>query len=1221
MRRVAAALLPDPTTLYILGSLDPRTKGEPAIGKKKRPILGRDRPLEGVGSLSGAIALLGASTDGTTSRDVRSGARHGEGGSCREDGRTRGTQSRPQFHASQHAQQARSWMPSTTIAGCPWRRRLAGKVGPRLHDPALTVLSLAGHPSPSPTPNDPIESLAHISLPSLTTPRRCTLPGPPRHSAAVDILPSAPLLARRLTSHPQLSADIYLRRAAVSTAHPPSSAPHYTGQRSVDPSLVHGYLQSCHAVAHCDHPATSRNPLIPILLLAGGPPDCASHRTGKPAVCPSRQQASRADSFPLAYLPTKSISSLAGLSQARTVTISTPIRIQSILSPPDPPDTDDTQTNSSYQSAPKRRYDDPSGHPDASLIPPTPPAPPDRRLSTATDLSQGSGVGGVPRGYVDHEMKPVLAGLTFESKKQNKMRPPMRSSIACLRCRKSKIKCENNGGTSPCDSCLKTGKDCVFKLPEANPTPPKRNEPPSAIKQERDGGSDRKKLKKIDELSKLDGEKATLFADEVLSAPFLTEDVWDQVLDLYKLHFAPELPFLHLPTMKEKLGRRFRNQQPESSADFNLVLLGVLTLTARYHTDLVKYLAHICNAQGGNARSRPVQTQVDPAAASEYYAETLTRALGSVRNAMGSASVERVQALLMLGLYEWGQTRPNTGGLGAWMFVGTAIRMAQFLQLGFLDRDFRAIGEKLHDKKKSGSQSQETLEKEIKRRTMFSCFVLDRMLSCGKERQAILHPSRLSIQLPCSEDKFDLAMNASTGFLDPRDDDPMVSDDSVLSRFIQLVHLWGDISRYSVDGGRLIETLPPWDRESSFFKLRTRLLTFEEELPATFTFSRSNYFKHENHQASSVYVLMHMLRNVCLIMLHREYIPFVPIRCSEPEGPIDDPIPPKDQNPPGFWLDSAEQVFKGAREIIDLIEICQKKDKLPQSTIVLFAIWTAAFVSLYAIHFEQMDTQQHILSYKWNEPAENEQVDIFRHGPLGLANTTLNKMSICLSMATTYVTVLQKMDVYFVRIKQDYHNHVKENKGLSEKTSLSLRLGGRGGGLEEYKNLPMLKEFGYLQPHDHSSMDHPDQSRASTMDRMSPITSDNHLPPIDRGGPPRSMPSGSFTAINHAGPYGLNGSAGHRPEDAHTDNWNRPSNLIRQAQSPSQAIASSTLAMLNSSTAVAQSSPSDDEYSLFDQERKRFANTNDLTILTQNNDPWMDAQQFPFFDLPNDLYT
>lgn len=486
-------------------------------------------------------------------------------------------------------------------------------------------------------------------------------------------------------------------------------------------------------------------------------------------------------------------------------------------------------------------------------------------------------LGGVARGYVGAEMKPMMAGGYESRKQQAKLRPPMRSSIACLRCRKSKIKCENNGGSSPCDSCIKTGKECIFKLPEANPAPAKRSDPPVGVKQERDGGSDRKKLKRIDDISKMDNHKATIYADEVLAAPFLTEDLWEQVLDLYKLHFAPELPFLHLPTMKDKIAHKFKSAQQDCSPDFNLVLLGVLTLTARFHPDLVKYLAHVCSAQGGNARSRPVQTQSDPAAASEYYADTLTMALGPLRTTMRVASVERAQALLMLGLYEWGQTRPQSGGLGAWMYVGIAIRMAQFLKLGFGDKSSpTSETERLSvepQPRSSASQSQLIQEKEVQRRTMFSCFILDRMLACGKERLSIMRTEDLQIQLPCPEDKFDLSVEVHTGFLYPRSTrGRSVTDDSVLSQFIRLVDLWGEVSKFSTAGGRLTEEFPPWDERTTFRALREEVEAFDAELPPTFTFSRSNYYKHENHQASSVYVLLHMLRNVCLIMLHREYV-------------------------------------------------------------------------------------------------------------------------------------------------------------------------------------------------------------------------------------------------------------------------------------------------------------------------------------------------------------
>ncbi|KAL7627602.1 hypothetical protein AAE478_001795 [Parahypoxylon ruwenzoriense] len=774
------------------------------------------------------------------------------------------------------------------------------------------------------------------------------------------------------------------------------------------------------------------------------------------------------------------------------------------------------------------------------------------------------------------------------------MRPPMRSSIACTRCRKSKIKCtsslqsiqtirsiqniqgENIGAHSPCDNCVKTGKECVFKLPDNSPL--KRTDPPTTTKQERDGGPDRKKLKKIDDISKVDNQKASVYAEEVLSAPFLTEDMWEQVLDLYKLHFAPELPFLHLPTMKEKLGRKFKTSQPDSSSDLNLVLLGVLTLTARFHPDLVKYLAHICNNQPGNARTRPVQTQFDPAAASEYYADILTMALGPLRTAMKVASVERVAALLMLGLYDWSQARPKAGGLGAWMYVGLAIRMAQYLGLGFGDvpesgdPHARAID---IQRRNSCQQSQVALEKEVRRRTMFSCFILDRMLACGKERVSIIQREDLQIQLPCSEDKFDLAMEVQTGFLTDRGRHGL--DDSVLSRFIQLVDIWGEVSKFSSRGGRLNEISFPWDDRTTFYKLNEKLAIFDAELPGTFTFSRSNYFKHENHQASSAYVLLHMLRCVCLIMLHREYIPFVPIRCKQPEGPLDSPTFPKDEPPKGFWIASAEQVFKGAREIVDLIEICQRKDKLPQSTIVLFAIWTAAFVGLYAVHFPQMDTERHMLDYDFENPRQEESMaEVFRRGSVAYTYVTLNKMSTWLKMASTYVGILRQMDKYFEKIKQDYYQFAANNARAEQKT-LRVREGGTGGGLEEYRLMSKkLKDFGFLQPdeHEHEHVDGPERSSPSTTE---------HAPSADmeafRTSPPAKTseptPVSSFTAINHtpimpAAEVGRDTGYPTPLPEVYSDSWRYHSHTQQQQHQPPPPAYTVSGAMLNPEAIAAE---------------------------------------------------
>jgi hypothetical protein len=91
-------------------------------------------------------------------------------------------------------------------------------------------------------------------------------------------------------------------------------------------------------------------------------------------------------------------------------------------------------------------------------------------------------------------------------------------------------------------------------------------------------------------------------------------------------------------------------------------------------------------------------------------------------------------------------------------------------------------------------------------------------------------------------------------------------------------------------------------------------------------------------------------------MLHREYVPFIPLRCKKPEGPLDPPLfpPAKYDVPPGYWEDSARQCFKAARDLVDLARTCQEWNVLVQTPIVGFAIYTVAFVGVYCINFPWM---------------------------------------------------------------------------------------------------------------------------------------------------------------------------------------------------------------------------------------------------------------------------
>lgn len=471
------------------------------------------------------------------------------------------------------------------------------------------------------------------------------------------------------------------------------------------------------------------------------------------------------------------------------------------------------------------------------------------------------------------------------------------------------------------------------------------------------------------------------------------------------------------------------------------------------------------------------------------------------------------------------------------MYVGLAIRLAQALGLGFGDEPEKpstlstAINRSLKPKSALPPAEMTTL-KEIKRRTMFSCLILDRMLACGKERVSTIRSEDLQIQLPCTEMAFDLSEEVSTAFLQSSSVEPRKishRNDSVLARFVRLVDIWGEISKYSFAGGRLVEDRPPWDETTQFYRLRKKLEEFYSDLPPTFTLSSSNYHKHENHQASSVYISLHMLGSVCQIMLHREYIPFIPIRCRKPVGPLDEPTFPEGRYeiPEHFWETSAEKVFKSARDIVDLIKL--SRDKLPMSSLVLFAIWTAAFDGIYAWHFRHMDQGRHMLT-KEDAPPQGEEEDITNTGPTGVTFQTLTRMSGWLKMAGTYVKYFRDMDKFYDRVKLDHKRHVRKKLPDAKTTSdgkMSIRLGGDGGGLDEWKlqNSKVVNN-GTILAEDEKQTEGSDRSRASTIDRSS-IGPDSYVAAsvasaasTDRR-TPRSTPSLSmpFTAINSGGTF------------------------------------------------------------------------------------------------------
>ena len=288
-------------------------------------------------------------------------------------------------------------------------------------------------------------------------------------------------------------------------------------------------------------------------------------------------------------------------------------------------------------------------------------------------------------------------------------------------------------------------------------------------------------------------------------------------------------------------------------------------------------------------------------------------------------------------------------------------------------------------------------------------------------------------------------------------------------------------------------------------------------------------------------MVMHTVYFLCQIMLHREYVPFIPIHCSKPSGPLDPPKFPPETVPEGFWEDSARQCFRSAREIIDLVQICSDWDALVQTPIVGFAIYTVAFVGVYCISFPWMDPEDYMSPPSQpdaNSPSSDWNNSKGYKAALR-ASTIVGLMRKNLHMANGWLKAIQKMLRYFCRVKEDYAKSVRsasknpsENDPLRSSAGL-LSLHEGGGGLPDFKRFERaLKEFGALDdedvemgnaggkgngtvPLDVDKVDEKEDNNEKEDDNESAVKSEEPEPP-----PPssttevRKTGSGSWSAIN-----------------------------------------------------------------------------------------------------------
>ncbi|KAH6642669.1 fungal-specific transcription factor domain-containing protein [Boeremia exigua] len=287
---------------------------------------------------------------------------------------------------------------------------------------------------------------------------------------------------------------------------------------------------------------------------------------------------------------------------------------------------------------------------------------------------------------------------------------------------------------------------------------------------------------------------------------------------------------------------------------------------------------------------------------------------------------------LLLGLHEFGTCQ----GGRSWMFGGMAQRMAYALQLHKENEYDPLVNDP--DKKPLSAT-----DREIRRRTMWSCFLMDRFNSSGSDRPLFVHEQYIEVQLPVKEHLYIHEIHAPTENLEGAVPNPVPPDSGQLANprenmgvtayTVRLVCVWGKLVKYMNLGGKEREAEPMWSSESTFFQIKKETLEFKDLLPEMLVYTPENLKSHAIGKTANSFLYLHILWQQIMLFMHRFALPSTA-----------GARPPKDM-PHEFLTNSAHTALDSANQISILIN-----EAMDHNVVAPFAGYSAFFSSTVHVH-------------------------------------------------------------------------------------------------------------------------------------------------------------------------------------------------------------------------------------------------------------------------------
>ena len=600
-------------------------------------------------------------------------------------------------------------------------------------------------------------------------------------------------------------------------------------------------------------------------------------------------------------------------------------------------------------------------------------------LDTNTSPDNGQGLGLLGAGdtmgdgstiamKVDDSVSGDQADELKASKRYDKGDPPpwsemktkagkerKRLPLACIACRRKKIRC--SGEKPACKHCLRSRIPCVYKVttrkaaprtdymamldkrlkrmedrviklisketigsvstlgrsvvkPALPGAPPKSTSSRKRAAGEAFGGDldDWLKSKSTNpnegssSASKTwDAEESKLLTEGAESLP--TREMQEHLAEVYFDYvYGQSYPLLHKPSFMRGLAAG--NVPP-------VLILAICAISARFSTH-------------PKLRTEPAFLR------GETWAE---KAREVALKRYDTPNITTIIVYLLLGLHEFGTCQ----GGRSWMFGGMAQRMAYALQL-HKDLDYDPTGGGKGEKKQLSF-----IDREIRRRTMWSCFLMDRFNSSGTDRPLFVNEQFIKAQLPIKEHLFINEIPGPTEDLDGDVPNPVSPETGRLSDpkenmgvaayLIRLMTIWGHLIKFMNLGGKEKEPHPMWSPQTTFHDIKSRTYQFKESLPPSLHYSDENLQSHAIEKTANQFLYLHILYQEIILFMNRFALPFTA-----------GSRPPKDM-PHEFLTEAARSALDAANQISILVN-----ESMDYNVVAPFAGYCAFFSSTVHVH-------------------------------------------------------------------------------------------------------------------------------------------------------------------------------------------------------------------------------------------------------------------------------